>query len=87
MASYKLKWKRSAIKELKRLPKGAIAKVLKAVEQLPVNPYPVGVRKLAGSEHSYRIREGDYRVVYSIGSSIPIIEILRVGHRKNVYDS
>ena len=86
MDSHKVEWKRSAVKELKQLPKDVVVRILKAVEQLSANPYPAGVRKLVGSEHSYRIREGDYRVVYNIVSSTLIIEIIRVGHRKDVYD-
>ncbi len=45
MDSYKIEWKRSAAKELKALPKNTVAKILKAVEQLPTNPYPFGVRE------------------------------------------
>ncbi len=86
MASYTIEWKRSAVKELRVLPKDAVARILTAVEQLSVNPYPVGVRKLLGAEHTYRVREGDYRVVYTIIASSLIIEVIRVGHRKDVYD-
>lgn len=86
MASYKVEWKRSAVKELRDLPKSAVERILKAVEQLSANPYPVGVRKLVGSEHTYRLREGDYRVIYTVTSSSLIIEVIRVGHRKDVYN-
>lgn len=86
MDSYKIEWKRSAVKELKHLPKQEIARMLEAVERLARDRYPSGVRKLAGSEHSYRIRVGDYRIIYNILSKTLIIEIIRVGHRKNVYD-
>jgi len=86
MDSYKIEWKRSAAKELKALPKNTVAKILKAVEQLPANPYPFGVRKLVGAEHTYRIREGSYRIIYSIAASSLVIEIVRVGHRKDIYD-
>lgn len=86
MDSYKVEWKRSAVKELKHLPKDTVARILKAVGRLPANPYPAGVRKLVGSEHSYRIREGDYRIIYSVALSTLVIEIIRVGHRKDVYD-
>jgi mRNA interferase RelE/StbE len=86
MESYKIEWKRSAVKELRKLPKDVIIRILKAVEQLPDNPYPIGVRKLVGSEHSYRLREGSYRIIYTVLSSSLIIEIVRVGHRKDVYN-
>jgi mRNA interferase RelE/StbE len=86
MVSFNIEWKRSAVKELRSLPKDAIERILKAVEQLSANPYPAGVRKLVGSEHTYRIRLGDYRVIYTITASSLIVEIIRVGHRKDVYD-
>ncbi len=66
MASYKVEWKRSAVKELRDLPKSAVERILKAVERLAANPYATGARKLVGSEHTYRIREGDYRVIYTV---------------------
>ncbi len=86
MASYKVEWKRSAVKELRDLPKDAVERISKAVEQLSENPYPVGVRKLVGSEHTYRIREGNYRVLYTVTASSMVVQIIRVGHRKAVYD-
>jgi mRNA interferase RelE/StbE len=86
MASYKVEWKRSAVKELRDLPKDAVERILKAVGQLSGNPYPIGVRKLVGAEHTYRIREGNYRVLYTVATSFMVVEIIRVGHRKDVYD-
>jgi mRNA interferase RelE/StbE len=86
MASYRIEWKHSAVKELKRLPKEVVVRILKAVEQLAATPYPSGVRKLIGSEHSYRLREGSYRIIYTVSSSALLIEVIRVGHRKDVYN-
>jgi mRNA interferase RelE/StbE len=85
MGLYKIEWKHSAVKELRKLPKDVIVRILKAVEQLSDNPYPSGVRKLVGSEHSYRLREGSHRIIYTVLSSSLIIQIIRVGHRKDVY--
>jgi mRNA interferase RelE/StbE len=85
MATYKIEWKRSALKELEKLPRPMISKVVSAVDNLSSNPFPQGVRKLMGSESSYRIRLGDYRVLYSVIEKRLIIEIIRVGHRKDVY--
>ena len=84
MGSYKIEWKRSATRELRKLPREAVSRILQAVEELSAHPYPTGVRKLVGSEQTYRIRIGDYRVVYSVFSSTLIIQIIRVGHRKDV---
>lgn len=86
MGSYKIEWKRSAARELRKLPREAVSRILQAVEELSADPYPTGVRKLVGSEQTYRIRVGDYRVVYSVFSSTLIIQIIRVGHRKDVYN-
>jgi len=56
-------WKPTALKELKKIDRQFIPRVVKAGEGLAVNPLPQGVRKIQGGEHSYRIRIGDYRIV------------------------
>ena len=86
MDSYSIAWKRSATQELKRLPREIVGRIVKAVEQLSTDPYPSGVRKLVGSEHTYRIRVGDYRVIYDVMASALVIEIIRVGHRRDIYN-
>ena len=72
-------------KDLRRRPAGAVDRILKAVEALAENPFPQGVEKLAGSEYAYRIRLGDYRVVYEVVGASKLVEIQRVRHRKDVY--
>jgi mRNA interferase RelE/StbE len=86
MALFSIHWKSSAVKELKKLSKDTISRIIKAVEKLSETPYPDGVRKLVGSEHTYRIRVGDYRVIYTILHANLVIEIVRVGHRKDIYN-
>ena len=85
MASYKIEWKQSAKKELKKLDKQIIPRILQAVENLAENPYSSGSKKLIGSDSIYRIRVGDYRIVYNIKSSVLVIEIIKVGHRREIY--
>lgn len=85
MASYSIEWKSSAKKELRRLPKKLISNIITAVEALKDNPYPAGSKKIIGTEHTYRRRISDYRIVYSIENKHLVIEIIRVGHRKDVY--
>ncbi len=85
MASYKIEWKNSAYKELQKLPRPMIVKVVAAVSDLANDPFPHRVKKLVGSEYTYRIRIGDYRVVYEVLENRLIIEIVRVRHRKDVY--
>lgn len=85
MASYKLEWRRSTKKDLKRISRGEILKIVAAVETLSDEPRPAGSTKLSGSEFTYRIRIGNYRVIYEIHDEIILIEVVKVGHRKDVY--
>jgi mRNA interferase RelE/StbE len=85
MGFYKLVWKPSARKELRKLPREAITRVVELVESLAVNPHPPGSLKLSGTEHAYRVRTGDYRVVYEVQGGELIVHIIRVGHRREVY--
>ena len=86
MGSYKIEWKKSAIRELKALPVEVVSRISKAVGELSTDPYPHGVKKLSGSEHTFRIRLGSYRVVYTVTKAASVVEIVRIGHRKDVYD-
>jgi len=85
MASYQIEIKPSASKELEKLPRPMIARVVAAIWELADNPYPQGVKKLAGFDRTYRIRVGDYRVLYTVYETRLVIEIIRVAHRKDVY--
>ena len=85
MGLYQIEWKNSAKKELKRLPKPIIEKIFLTVEQLQENSHPTGSKKIIGSECTYRLRTGDYRIIYSIKNACLVIEIIRVAHRKDVY--
>ena len=85
MATYKVEWKTSALKELKNLDRSVIPRIVAAVESLSGNPRPSEVRKLQGSEHTYRIRVGEYRVVYETADFKLLVIIIRVRHRKDIY--
>jgi mRNA interferase RelE/StbE len=85
MATYKVEWKTSALKELKGLDRFVIPRIIAAVESLSGNPHQSGVRKLQGAEHSYRIRVGEYRVIYEITNDAMLVTIVRVRHRKEAY--
>lgn len=85
MDSYQVEWKRSAVKELRKLPQQLISKIVAAVDRLALNPRPQGCRKLVGSEDTFRIRVGDYRVLYNMIENKLTVEIIRVGHRKDAY--
>lgn len=85
MASYNIEWKSSAAKELKKLPKPIIAKIVLAVESLASEPRPSGVRKLTDTENTYRIRIGEYRVIYNVFDRRLVVEVIRVRDRKDAY--
>ncbi|NIA31618.1 MAG: type II toxin-antitoxin system RelE/ParE family toxin [Actinobacteria bacterium] len=65
MESYKIKWKKSAYKEFRNIPDKYIPKIIDSVEKLSVNPFPAGVKKLAGSEIAFRIIGGDHSEEFS----------------------
>ena len=83
-ASYSLQIKRSAEKELRSLPKTELRKVVDRIQGLALNPRPAGHQKLSGQD-GYRIRQGDYRIIYSIDDDERRVEIVKIGHRREVY--
>ena len=85
MASFDLQWRTSTRKDLRSIPREDVARIIAAVATLADEPLPHGSQKLTGSARSYRIRVGDYRVVYELLRDASVIEIQRVRHRKDVY--
>ena len=85
MELYNIWWRASAKKELKKIDRAEIPKIIKAIENLASDPYPPNHKKILGTEHIYRVKIGNYRVIYSIENSKLIIEIIRVRHRKDAY--
>jgi len=83
--SYRVEIKKSAQKEIAELPKRSRRRVMSAIGALADEPRPQGVRKLAGAENAYRIRVGDYRIVYEIARLPLTVFVVRVGHRKDIY--
>lgn len=85
MASYELVFKQSVAKDLHRIPKRELGRILKRIEALAENPRPPGCEKLSGQER-YRIRQGVYRVIYSIADEKLCVTVVKVKHRREVYD-
>jgi mRNA interferase RelE/StbE len=75
----------SAGREFRALPPGIKRRVAQAVERLRTNPRPRGVRKLEGDDRLYRVRVGDYRVIFAIDDRERSIRVTRVRHRRDVY--
>jgi mRNA interferase RelE/StbE len=84
MGSYKVQVKRSAERELRVIPKKHLQRIVKKIGTLSSNPRPPGCEKLSGQER-YRIRQGDYRVVYSVDDHTRTVTVFKIGHRKEVY--
>lgn len=84
MASYSIRIKRSAAKEIESLPARDRARVVDRIAGLAENPRPRGCEKLSGEE-KYRLRQGDYRILYQILDRELVVTVVRVGHRRDVY--
>ncbi len=85
MGSYEVEWKKSAAGDLHRIDRQFIGRIIRAVETLKNHPFPQQSKKLRGAEHIYRLRVGDYRVVYGIDAAAKILTIYHVRHRKDIY--
>jgi len=84
VASYSLFVKPSAAKEIEALPKADRQKIVQRIQSLAENPRPLGHEKLSGDD-KYRIRQGNYRILYTINDGELIVTVVRVGHRREVY--
>jgi mRNA interferase RelE/StbE len=84
MAAYKLFFKKSVQKDLNAIPKEDLSRILKRIEGLAENPRPAGCEKLTGQDR-YRLRQGRYRILYSIQDDELTVWVVKVGHRKDIY--
>jgi len=84
MAVYSIVFKASAAKELHAIPKRDLQRILDRIGSLAADPRPLGSEKLSGQER-YRIRQGNYRIIYSIEDVQLTVWVVKVGHRREVY--
>jgi len=85
MARYEISLRRSVLrKDLERIPKADTQRITEAISALADNPRPPGVQKLSGQER-YRIRQSDYRVIYSVQDADHTVWVVKIGHRRDVY--
>lgn len=82
---YSITIKRSAEKELKALPSGDLKRIVVRIRGLARYPRPSGCEKFSGESERYRIRQGDYRIVYGIDDEAHRVEVVKIGHRREVY--
>ena len=86
MAPYEVTFKPSVSKDLRGIPSAEVARILARIEGLRAEPRPPGVEKLSAQER-YRLRQGDYRIIYSVDDAQLLVEVVKVGHRRDVYRS
>ena len=82
---YTLEFTPAALRDLKQIPKQILFRIGRKIDSLTDNPRPPGVEKLTGSENSYRIRVGHYRILYEIRDKGVLINIVRARHRREAY--
>ena len=84
MAVYKIFFKKSVEKDFKVVPKKDLVKILERIEALAEDPRPPGCEKLSGQQ-KYRLRQGRYRILYSVQDDELTVWVVKVGHRKDIY--
>lgn len=82
---YEVLLERRAERDIKRLPKEVFDRIIPHLKALSENPKPSGCRKISGSRSDWRIRIGDYRVIYEVSEQENAVKVMRIRHRKNVY--
>ena len=85
MVSYQVELTKSAEKDLRRIDKRYIPRIFSVIESFECEPRPVGCKKLSGSDHTYRVRVGAYRIIYEIEDGRLKVLVIKIGHRRDVY--
>jgi len=85
MARFELRIKTSVAKDLRGIPKVDVRRILSRMQALRDDPRAPGCEKLAGNDELYRVRQGVYRIVYAVHDERVLVEVVRVGHRGDVY--
>ena len=83
--AYRVEFTARAARELSALAPGDQRRIAKKIDSLATTPRPAGCRKLAGPDDFYRVRVGDYRVIYAIEDRRLLVLVVRIGHRRDVY--
>jgi mRNA interferase RelE/StbE len=86
MKRYTVVLTQTAEKELQSLPVRMIEKIVRVLKSFEENPRPPGCKKLKGYKNLWRVRVGDYRIIYAIEDIILLVDVREVGHRKDIYD-
>ena len=85
MPVYRIEFKPSAARELESLPRDAQRRIARVIDGLATTPRPSTAKKLTGAADLYRLRAGDYRIIYQIRDSVLLVLVVKIGNRKDVY--
>jgi mRNA interferase RelE/StbE len=83
--AYRIEFTPRAERDFKSLDGSIRGRIKQRIDSLAENPYPSGIKKIEGEEELYRLRVGDYRILYQVKSKILLVLIVRIGHRRDVY--
>jgi mRNA interferase RelE/StbE len=83
--AYPIELKPTAIRGLTKLPKDIQRSIRSRIDALANNPFPSDVKRLESEERFYRVRVGDYRIIYQVDKKIPLVLVVNIGHRKEIY--
>ena len=83
--TYRIEFRPAALRDLEGFDKTARVRLGRKIEKLATNPRPSGVKKLAGEDGLWRVRVGDYRIIYRIEDDRLVVLVIRIGHRREVY--
>jgi mRNA interferase RelE/StbE len=84
MATYRIVFKKSVASDLKAIPKRDVVRILRRIDRLTDDPRGKGCEKLSGQER-YRVRQGNYRILYQVKDREIVVVVVKVGHRKDIY--
>lgn len=84
--AYRIELAPAALRQLRKLDRAAQRRVQAAIELLATEPRPTGAKKLVGGTGEWRVRTGDYRVVYQIDDDVLLVLVIAVGHRREIYN-
>jgi len=83
--AYRVEIAPAARRQIKRLKKAVQERIISSVDALGEEPRPAGIKKLSGAKELYRVREGDYRIIYQVQDEVLLVLVVKVGHRRDVY--
>ena len=84
MESYRIVIKKSAAREIENIQKKDRIRIVEKIRSLSIDPHPVGSKKLSGQE-KYRVRQGNYRILYQVIDDELVINVVKLGHRRDIY--